>query len=447
MWRNLSIKRRLLGLSLLAMSVGWLIAAGLTYRDARHELNEVLDAHLAQASMLLVAQASHELHEVETEHHALPHKYSQRVAFQIWEDGTQLRLRSANAPDRPLSLLDNGYSDTIIHGQHWRVYSTWDDTQSLQIHVAERAEMREQLARSIATNLLLPQLLTLPLLALLLWFAVSRGLQPLAGLTREIALRAPDNLTPLQTNAVPREVTPLIERLNHLFACIQTSIENERRFTDDAAHELRTPIAAIKAQAQVASAAQDNTASPVLKNALNGVVNGCDRASHLIEQLLTLARLASAHNTTLEACPLRALAAEVLAEMAPAALDKGIGLSLEDSEEISVSGLPALLRIMLRNLIDNAVRYTPQGTQVKVAISKNHSQAEISVCDDGAGLPKEELEKITQRFYRPLGTQASGSGLGLSIVKRIAEIHHATLAISAGIEAQGLCIKIDFKEK
>lgn len=445
-WHHLSIKRRILVLALSAVSLVWLFAAAFTYHDAKHELSEVLDAHLAQATALLVAQASHELTEIETEHASLPQKYSQRVAFQIWQDGTQLRLRSANAPDRPLSLIDNGFSDTVINGQHWRVYSTWDETLSLQIHVAERSEVRDELARGIAANLLLPLLLALPLLALLLWLAVSRGLHPLTHLTREVALRAPDNLVALDISVAPREVAPLIVRLNHLFARISTSIENERRFTADAAHELRTPIAAIKAQAQVAQGTlSELVGDPVLQNALDGVILSCDRATHLIEQLLTLARLESVSNAVLVSCPLHALAAEVMAELAPAALDNGIQLDLAEGDEVTIQGLPALLKVMLRNIIDNAVRHTTAGTQVHVQVFSNNGQPCIAICDNGAGLPETELEKISQRFYRPLGTQASGSGLGLSIVQRIAEIHHADLNFASEIAGQGLCVTIGFK--
>lgn len=445
-WQNLSIKRRILVLALGAVSLVWLMAAAFTYHEAKHELNEVLDAHLAQATALLVAQAAHELMEIETEHGLLPQKYSQRVAFQIWQDGITLRLRSANAPDRPLSLVDSGFSNTVINGQHWRVYSTWDETLSLQIHVAERAEVRNELARGIAANLLLPLLLALPLLAMLLWLAVLRGLHPLTHLTSEVALRAPDNLAALDIRVAPREVAPLISRLNHLFARINTSIENERRFTADAAHELRTPIAAIKAQAQVAQGAmKEGMHDAILHNALDGVILGCDRATHLIEQLLTLARLENVSDTALVSCALRALAAEVMAELASAALTNGVQMDLAESEEVCIQGLPALLKILLRNVIDNAVRHTRTGTLVQVEVFNRNGRPCITICDNGAGLPEEELEKISQRFYRPLGTEASGSGLGLSIVQRIAQIHHAELDFASETAGQGLCVTIRFK--
>lgn len=441
MLRKPSLKRHILALALSAITLIWLAAAAFTYVDARRELNEMLDAHLAQASTLLVAQASHELEEIETEHGPLPHKYSLRVAFQVWLDGSELRLRSANAPAEPLSKKESGFSDVLIGKQHWRVFSTWDNTHTMLIHVAEQTEVRDQLARSVAANLLRPLWIALPLLAVLLWWAVTGGLKPLTRLTHEIERRAPDNLAPLDATAKPQEVAPLIERLNHLFHRIGDTLENERRFTADAAHELRTPVAAIKAQAQVACGASSDAER---NHALAGAIAGCDRATHLIEQLLTLARLESISVDTVEPCPLHKLVASVLAEMAPAALDKGVQLELAEGEEAFTNGLPALMTVLLRNLIDNAVRHTPPGTTVHVEVSSPQGNPCISVSDDGPGLPPEELDKISQRFYRPLGTVASGSGLGLSIVRRIAELHSATLSFSSNATNSGLKVTVIF---
>jgi len=437
-----SIKRRLLALVLVAIALTWLVAAGLTYMDARHELDEVLDEHLEHAASLLLAQVKHELDE-----HGLAiglvlelHKYSRRTAFQVWDKNHQLLLHSSNASQEPLTNDATGFSSRIIQGHVWRVYSTWDDSGEYLISMAERMDVREDLAHGIAVNLLRPLLVTLPLLAILLWLAINNGLRPVVTLTREIGLREPDNLAPLDTGSAPKEIMPLIKRLNHLFARIGTSIENERRFTADAAHELRTPVAAIKAQTQVARSASSEAARV---HALDNAVIGCDRATHLIEQLLTLARLDIATTDGLEHCPLRAMTSEVMAELVPAALDKKVQLELMDGAEISINGLPALLRIMLRNLLDNAVRHTPEGTMVHVEIYQNGSPC-IAISDNGPGLPPEDLEKLSQRFYRPLGTAADGSGLGLSIVRRIAEIHGAKLEFTPTRNAPGLRIAVSF---
>ena len=440
MARHASLKRRVLTLALAGMALVWVGTVIVTYFDARKELNEVLDAHLAQAATLLIVQTAHEIEEIETEHTPQLHKYSRRVAFQVWERG-QLRLHSTNAPPTPLAIREQGFSDSNIEGQRWRVFSSLDASGKLLIHVAEQTEVRDKLAREVAKSLLYPLLFALPLFAILLWLAVSRGLRPLASLTQEVALREPDNLAPLPIGAAPAEVLPLIDRLNRLFERIAASIQYERRFTADAAHELRTPVAAIKAQAQVARGAQGDTERT---HALDSVILGCDRAAHLIEQLLTLARLDSLQKSTIESCDLQMLCAEAIAEMTPFARQKSLQLDLVEGEAATVQALPGLLRILLRNLIDNAVRYTPTGTQIQVRVDHADGQPRITVSDNGPGIPEDERDKVLERFYRPLGTGEQGSGLGLSIVQRIAAIHGAKLQLVSGEGGRGLRVVIVF---
>jgi two-component system sensor histidine kinase QseC len=390
----------------------------------------------------LVVQATHEIDELETEHAPLLHKYARRVAFQIWENGRELRLHSANAPQQPLSKQERGFSDNVIDGTRWRVFSTWDETGEFLIQVAERTEARDVLAGDLAGNLLKPLGFSLPLLAILLWIAVMRGLRPLEQLTREVKLRKPDNLTALQASSAPLEVLPLIEQLNRLFERIEVSMEKERRFTADAAHELRTPVAAIRAQAQVAQGATDNAER---KRALDNAILGCDRASHLIDQMLTLARVDTLDNQLGEQCRLNDLAVEVIAALAPEVHGKRVQLELLDGDEATVRGNTGLLRVLLRNLLDNAIKHTAQGTTVQVNIARSPETACLSVSDNGPGIPEAEREKVVERFYRPLGTQASGSGLGLSIVKRIAELHDASLQMEQADNRQGLRVTVCFR--
>jgi two-component system sensor histidine kinase QseC len=433
-----SLKKRLLALSLATVVVVWVGASAITYYDAREEFNDILDAHLAQSATLLVVQATHDNDEIETEHAPLLHKYSRRVAFQIWEGGRILRLHSGNAPTLHLSKSAQGFSDSVIDGVRWRVFSTWDESGSNLIQVAELADARDELTAGIIDNLLKPLLISLPLLALLLWIAVSRGLRPLDRLTAQVEQRAPDNLAPLDTRSVPDEVAPLVERLNRLFARMDSSLQKERRFTADAAHELRTPVAGIKAQVQVARASENIKARV---HALDQAIVGCDRATHLIEQLLMLARIDNLSGDISESCSLSSIAAGVIAEIAPMALRQDIRLELI-GDELTVDGNPLLLRVLLRNLIDNAVRHTSAGTIVQVHIDEE--QGQVSVNDNGPGIPEAERSRVLERFYRPVDTIASGSGLGLSIVARIAEIHHAVLDISPGDEGVGLSATVRF---
>lgn len=439
----MSLKQRLLLLVLSTVCLVWLAAAVFTYWDAKQELEQVLDAHLAQASTLLVAQSTEELDDLEEEKAPLLHKYSRRVAFQIWEASDKLLFHSGNSPTTPLAGSKTGFSDIRIAGQDWRVFTSQaqgEHDHQLIIHVAERKDVREQLANSIIANLLTPLWFALPLLAILLWWAVATSLKPLVKLTQAVAQRKPDNLSAIALQT-PVEVQPLVERLNQLFSRTKALIENERRFTADAAHELRTPIAGIQAQVQVAQAA---LSAENREHALTQALQGCQRASHLIAQLLTLARLESNASTSFLSCDLQELAKQQISELAPSALEQGVQLELAEGEPVHIQGLATLLEVLLRNLLDNAIRYTGAGTEVVVTASYIDQQACLTICDTGPGLAPEEIAKITERFYRPADTTGTGSGLGLSIVKRIVELHAGSLQIKQGATGRGLCVSIYF---
>ncbi len=436
-----SIKARLLVLVLVAVALVWIAAAAVTYFDAREEIDELIDGHLAQAASLLVAQISHDIEEIETEHAPPLHKYSRDVAFQVWERGRKLRLHSANAPNEPLAPAQPGFSTRTVGDARWRVFSSWDASGTFLIQVGERVAARDKLARQVAAHLLQPLLYSLPVLALLLWLAVGNGLKPLVRLTSDVARRDPANLTPLDSSRAPAEVVPLIEQLNRLFARIAQSLENERRFTADAAHELRTPVAAIKAQAQVAR----NASSDAGKNrAIDNVILGCDHAAHLVDQLLTLARLDQTAASTMEPCRLRAIAADVLAEMAAPAYEAGVSVELAEGEDVHVQGVPALLHVLLRNLVDNAIRYSPADTVVRVRVARADGRPGIAVSDQGPGIPAEDRAEVLKRFHRRLGAEQRGTGLGLSIVKRVADLHGAELRLEPGDDGRGLKVSVRF---
>jgi signal transduction histidine kinase len=309
-------------------------------------------------------------------------------------------------------------------------------------------EERAELAGDIAEHLLLPMLYALPGLALVLVVAVGFSLRPLQRLTRDVASRAADRLTPIAGTDAPREIAPLIERLNELFAGIDRALQNERRFTADASHELRTPLAALKAQAQVALAATDEAKR---QHALSQILVGCDRATHLVAQMLTLARLDANQGQALQSLRLRPIAEEVLAVSAGEAIDAGCELTLGDGDA-HIDGDAALLQSMLRNLVDNALRH---GTarQIEIGIAREGNHAVLTVADDGYGVPAAERSQVMQRFRRgtsavPLDTvpgrghDSSGSGLGLSIVQRVIELHGGSLQLDDGIDGRGLAVRV-----
>lgn len=444
--RRRSIRHVLLVGVLAAVAVTWLATAVVSYVDARHELDELLDAHLAQTASLLIAQAGRESGEIEVEHSPQLHPYERRVAFQFWEDGRTLRLHSANAPNAArLSERGEGFSDADIDGQRWRVFSGWDDGHRYLVQVGERRKVRDEIVAKIAKNLLWPLAVALPALGVLIWLGIDRALWPLRRIGSEVGRRAPDNLAPLDAADAPPEVAPLVDGLNRLFARVQASIENERRFTADAAHELRTPLAALRAQAQVAQRA---THDAERARALDNVLAGCDRASHLVEQLLTLARLEPEDLRTGQApCDLRELAQLAVADIVPAAHAKGIEVDLDAAAAPRVPGDARLLRVLMRNLLDNAVRYSPANTAVHVRIRERAGIAVLAVADEGPGVPAAELARLGQRFHRVLGNEAPGSGLGLSIASRIAEVHGAHLTFAATAPQGGLTVTLEFPQR
>jgi two-component system sensor histidine kinase QseC len=435
-----SLQRRLLLLALGATAAVWIATIAFTWFDARHEIDELLDAHLAQAAALLIVQTAGEIEEVDIEHAPMLHRQARKVAFQVWESGRTLRVHSVNAPNEPLGTREEGFGDQVVEGQRWRVFTAWNAERDMLIHVGERSRVREELASDLAEGLLRPLLFALPALGVLLWLAIRGGLHPLFALRGEVAQRAPDNLVPIDGGNAPREVRPLIDQLNRLFERIRQSLERERRFTADAAHELRTPVAAVKAQAQVARIAASEDAR---NHALDQVVSGADRAGRLVDQLLTLARLDAVDIGRLAPHSLRPLAAQVLAEVAPAALARGVAVELADGPDAQVRCEPGLVAVLLRNLVDNAVNHAGTGT-VRIDVDASRDRAILGVIDQGPGIPPQEREKVLQRFYRLESAGEGGSGLGLSIVQRVAELHGATLRLGAGEGGKGLRVEVSF---
>jgi two-component system sensor histidine kinase QseC len=434
-----SLKQRLVIVLLVFIAAIWSGIVVYSYLDIRHEAEELLDAHLAQSAALILAQAGHDLEEIEVEH-APQFKEGSRVAFQLWERGEKLRLHSSNAPNTRLSTVTTGFSDSLVEGKEWRVFSAWTRNHENLVQVAERIEARHDITHTLTLNLLLPLLIALPLLGLLVWIAVAQALNPLARLGNEVARREAANLEPLQPQGAPLEIMPLIDNLNTLFARVARLIEHERRFTADAAHELRTPLAALMMQAQVARAA---TGDVERNHALDNVIAGCGRAARIVDQMLTLARLepddAVGHRQMFD---LRALAQSVIADIAPSALQRNLDIELEDGDETPVAGNNDLIRIALRNLVDNAIRYSPDGSRIEVSVSAVDGSAHVRIIDQGPGISAEDHKKVGQRFYRVPGNAAAGSGLGLSITRRIADLHGGALELRPNPVSRGLTAEL-----
>ena len=438
-----SLQGRLLAL-VLAVVVGvWLATATMTWFDARHELDELLDSHLAQAAALLVVQQAREIEDdgpgIDT---PTLHRYAPKVAFQVFHEG-RLVLRSANAPVTPMvesgKDIKTGFATVQIEGIAWRVFAAYGAERDVQVYVGEQASSRASILWAVLRSTLWPMVVALPLLALAVWWAVYRGVAPMRRLGRALAERQPQALHPLALDGTTSEMAPMVNALNGLFERIGTLLESERRFTADAAHELRTPIAAIRAQAQVAlGEADDARRTHALKNTLEG----CDRATRLVEQLLTLSRLEAVTAPAMAAVDLSALTQRVVAELAPKALAKNQTLEFEAAEPCSVPGNETLLTVLVRNLVDNAVRYSPASAQVKVSVRQQAGRVVLSVEDSGPGLAEADRNRLGERFFRVPGSSESGSGLGWSIVRRIAAVHRLDLQVETSAELGGLAIRV-----
>lgn len=452
---NPSIRRRLLFALLSATFIAWTLTAVSSYVDIRYQVDQLFDAQLAQSARVLLA-----LNGVNLEQKANPatsnsdapdlppvderlfgHRYENKIAFQVWTHPDKLLLRSPNAPDFPLSDREYGYKDHVVFGHRWRIFSLPDDRSPLLVQVGERDDLREALIHNIALRTLLPILVALPLLALVIWFGVGRAMAPLIKLAQQVEHRAPTYLQPVESYGVPAEAKPLINSLNQLFQRLELAFESERRFTADAAHELRTPLAGLKAQAQVALRTSNEQSR---QRALRQLEQGVDNATHLVQQLLTLARLdPDTGIQDYEDVDLSKVVQQTHYDLLPVAAEKNITLSVCDTFDHVVRGNLGALMILLRNLVDNAIRYTPEGGTVDIRMEHGDDTVRVCVADNGKGIPADERDKVLQRFYRRLGTDAPGSGLGLSIAQRIAELHRAKLSLHDS-PAGGLQVDIAF---
>ena len=434
-----SMQARLLLLLLGFATALWLGAAGLSWVGAQREVDELLDGHLAQsAALLLLLQADGDLDDV-TDTPVLQ-KYAPDVAFQVYE-GARLVTRSASAGSTPLSTQGEGFATVRgADGVQWRVVRMDDARHGISVLVGEQVASRQAILWAMLRGLVGPLVLALPLFGLGLWWAVRSGLAPLRALRATLAQRSPQANGPVALDGMPRELQPLVQTLNGLLQRIHAMVQGERRFTADAAHELRTPIAAIRAQAQVALGAQDDVAGRT--HALQVTLAGCDRASHLVDQLLTLARLEATPHSAASVVDLGAVVRRVAAELAPAALQRQQELVLQAQAHCPVAANEVLLGVLVRNLLDNALRYSPQGAQVQVAVRCDAQGSSFCVQDSGPGMTDAEIARLGERFYRVLGNAQPGSGLGWSIVRRLLDGFGAQVQIGRSADWGGLAVTV-----
>jgi two-component system, OmpR family, sensor kinase len=429
-----SIRRQLLLGLLAVVLIAGLIAAWGVYRRAHDELDEVFDYHLKQMALSLRDQSFEPFAGG-----LLGIEEGFDFAIQVWsEDGIRMYF------SRPHTGLPNrarlGYETVETSEGDWRVFSI--QQRGLTLQVAQPMAIRKRLAAAAALRTLAPFLFLLPVLGVLVWVIVGRGLKPLVSVAGAVKARTPAALHPLPERGLPEEIQPLVTALNDLLARLERTLGAQRQFVADAAHELRTPLTALRLQVQLAERAREPDERAA---AFATLKQGLERATHLVEQLLTLARQEPEAARELPGpIELGDLMREVVAGLEPLAVTKSIDLGVTRDEAGTIQGARDGLRTLLGNLVDNAVRYTPAGGRVDVAAYREGGSAVLEVIDTGPGIPPDERDRVLDRFYRRVGSEAGGSGLGLSIVRNVAERHGARLALDAGPAGKGLAVRVVF---
>ncbi|MCB1751406.1 MAG: sensor histidine kinase N-terminal domain-containing protein [Gammaproteobacteria bacterium] len=443
-----SLRIRLLTLILISFVSGWLIISAFALWRATGRATALFDDQLSQLADLLAVITVHESEE--TDLHRLEADLRQSGVpytplFQVWSAGGRLLLRGPQAPHVPLSAnIGRGYSDETLGKYRLRVYTRHTDDGRHMIQVAQEVAGRQTQLRAFVWSSLTPLLLALPMTGLL-WFAIERALTPLNRLAVEIGARSTDNLDPIDHTRVPAEVTELVKAINSLFLRLRSSLERYSRFTADAAHELRTPLAGSMAQIQAALDAHDvQEQTDSLRQALNGL----SQLHRLMEQLLIIAKLEpDAAEMTFTEVDLNSLAIEVASEYAPGALEKGIDLELVAAQPVMLHAVRDLIAVALRNLLDNAIRATPRGGKIVLHLLPLKNSVLLQVEDTGSGIPDPEKTWVFERFHRLPGTGGEGSGLGLSIVRSAVALHRGTISLQDRDQGQGLLVKIEFPNK
>jgi len=432
--------------SIRARLLAWLFAGvvfigaaggGVVYRNALAEADAFFDYHLRQTALILRDEPVE--YSVAAQLPANDAAYD--FVVQVWTlDGVRVYL------SRPHSVLPNvttlGFSTVTTPEGVWRVYGAQAMTKVIQ--VAQPMRVRKQQAVDLALKTLRPFALLLPVLGFLIWIAVGRALQPLQRLTTLVKARRVDALDPLPNERLPDEVRPLVDALNDLLVRLGVALDRERAFMADAAHELRTPLTALHLQMGTLSRAANEAERD---DAMGKLSAGMQRAIRLVEQMLSLARQEPRVESIRAPVPLADIARDVVAELVPLADAKQIDLGISNSQPAVVMGDPDALRTLTRNLVDNAVRYTPAGGRVDVSVENggDGGQTLLKVVDNGPGIPPEERSRVLDRFYRRPGTSPPGSGLGMAIVKAIADTHGATLELDSGPAGTGLAVSVRFR--
>lgn len=437
--RSHSLRARLLGLLMVAIVFAALLQAGTAYLTALSQADLIFDRHMQTMAMALRSASA--LTSSMSNEDVNPDRAGEIFVVQVWTTAGVPVFRSAahQALRRP---AQPGFSDVQSQDRMYRVFSLSTPTQIIQI--AQDMGARRDMARTLAVRTTGPIVLMAPVLMLIVWWVVSRSLVPVARVRSQMAQRRADELSPLSEVGLPDEVRPLIQELNLLLERVRQAFDAQTVFVADAAHEMRSPLAALKIQLQGLQRAGDDAARDV---GIKRLAAGIDRAAHLVDQLLVLARQEARVASGVEFVPIDLAQVGILSveDMLFAAQNRRIDLGVHRAETIVVSGHAEALRILARNLLDNAVKYTPEGGIVDLNVHGTSNGVVLSVEDNGPGIAEADRGRVLDRFYRASGASATGSGLGLAIVNAIANLHQASIRLDQSPRLGGLRVQVTFR--
>jgi signal transduction histidine kinase len=428
-----SIRTRLLIALIILVAFISLVTAAVTYRRVLSETSTLFDYQLRQMALSLRSQIS-----LAPRIEVPPEQGDTDFVIQIWDVfGARTYLSRPGLPMINQTVL--GYEDLSLRGELWRAYGL--QTTDGVIQIAQPVRVREALARAAAERVVVPLILLLPIMIMAVAWIVSRGLLPLRYVTAEVQRRDVRSLRPLGSTNLPREIEPLVSELNRLLARLQDAFAAQRAFISDAAHELRSPLTALRLQLQLLDRAPDEAARLEARGRLGAAV---ERAIHLAEQLLTLARTDPQEPTAeLESVDLSAAAAQGITDTHDLAVARHVDLGLDAAPNVTVRGDGEALRTLVRNLVDNGVRYSPPRGSVQVRCRTTAEGALLEVSDTGPGIAPSDRERVFDRFYRRAAAQENGTGLGLAIVKAVAERHGARVLLDEA-PGGGLHVSVSF---
>jgi len=433
-----SLRARLLFFLLAAIAVGALVQGAIAYRSTLAQADDIFDS-LLQRTALSLGAGDGLLSTGPSRGDGAVSPAADDLIIQIWSpDGVRVFNSRSRRPLPDQIVL--GFSDARIEGSTYRVYSLATPFQVIQ--VAQDMAVRTRMARALALRTIAPIAAAAPLLMFVIWCVVSWSLRPVKRARAQVAARQPEDLSPVNEDGLPDEIRPLIAELNLLLARIQSAFALQKQFVGDAAHELRSPLAALRLQLQALQRAPDAEAR---KQAEQRLAAGIDRATRLVEQLLSMARHESGvAREPLVAVDLSEVLRQTLSETLPAANAKSISLEQSGAGHAWVRGDPEALRLLARNLLDNAVKYTPDGGRVHLRLEPSDLGCAMLVDDSGPGIAPAERERVFDRFYRAEGNTQHGSGLGLAIARSIAERHGARITLHDAPWGAGLRVRVDF---